>query len=311
MNDSSFSKTTTIARFIVRVLIGLLFIVSATLKLFSLDTFELYIYSFNIFGYGFSAFVARLVIATELFTGALLILKLKYRWAWWLAILMLSGFSLLLIYVIAFRNDSNCHCMGDIVELKPAASLIKNIITIALLLFIKNENDYEIKWKHLIVGIIAVLSLVIPLALFPMDNLYNLIFTKEKTFDEASFNAFSQDSVVVNTIDLDSGNHIIGILSAGCEFCKISGIKISEMVDNNNLNKEKIVFFIWGEENAINQFKEESKTTDFKYIPIDPILAVRMAHGAFPLYLYVSDGEVVKVAGLRQLYEKDVIHHLQ
>lgn len=292
-------------------MIGLLFIVSATLKLFSLDTFELYIYSFNIFGFSFSAFVARFVIAAEFFIGALLIAKLKYRWAWWLAVLMLLGFSLLLIYVIAFRNDANCHCMGDIVELKPAASLIKNIITIALLLLIKNENDYEIKWKHLIVCIIAIVSLLIPFALFPMDNLYNLIFKKEKTFDEASFNAFSQDSVVVNTIDLDTGNHIVGILSSGCEFCKISGIKISEMANNNNLNKEKIVFFIWGEDNTINQFKKDSKTTDFKYIPIDPILAVRMAHGTFPLYLFVSDGEVVNVAGLRQLSEKDVIQHLR
>ena len=78
-----------------------------------------------------------------------------------------------------------------------------------------------------------------------------------------------------------------------------------------DLNKEKIVFFIWGEDNTINQFKKDSKTTDFKYIPIDPILAVRMAHGTFPLYLFVSDGEVVNVAGLRQLSEKDVIQHLQ
>ena len=131
------NKTITILKTIIRIGIGVFFIASAILKLLSLDHFELYIYSFNIFSFMLSSFAARAIIAAEILVGILLIAKVRYKAAWWLTMLMLIGFSFLLIYVILFRDDSNCHCMGDLVEIKPSLSLIKNLVAIALMLFIR------------------------------------------------------------------------------------------------------------------------------------------------------------------------------
>ena len=79
----------------------------------------------------------------ELLLGICLMSKMLYKYAWWLTQLMLLGFTFLLIYIAIFRNDTNCHCLGDFVELNPVASIIKNLVTMALLFLVKNEEDYQ------------------------------------------------------------------------------------------------------------------------------------------------------------------------
>ena len=115
-------KFNNILKLIIRIGIGVFFIVSAVLKLLGLEHFELYIYSFKLFNLTLSGLIARAIIASEILVGILLIIKVRYREAWWFTLLMLIGFSLLLIYVILFRDDSNCHCMGELVEIKPSLS---------------------------------------------------------------------------------------------------------------------------------------------------------------------------------------------
>ncbi|MBO7629902.1 MAG: DoxX family membrane protein, partial [Bacteroidales bacterium] len=169
---------------VIRIGIGLFFIASAVLKLLSLDSFELYIYSFNLVNFVWSGLLARAIIACEILVGILLIIKVRYKEAWCLTMLMLIGFSLLLVYVMLFRNDSNCHCMGDLVEIKPWMSLVKNLVAIALLLLVRKEDDYRfgsLGRKLTLVGAF-VAALVPPFALFPMDGVYNL-FAKSDDLD--------------------------------------------------------------------------------------------------------------------------------
>ena len=159
-------------KMVIRIGIGLFFIASAVLKLLSLDSFELYIYSFNLVNFVWSGLLARAIIACEILVGILLIIKVRYKEAWWLTMLILIGFSLLLVYVMLFRNDSNCHCMGDLVEIKPWMSLVKNLLAIALLLLVRKEGDYRfgsLGRKLTLVGAF-VAALVPPFALFPMDG---------------------------------------------------------------------------------------------------------------------------------------------
>ncbi|MBR4912265.1 MAG: hypothetical protein IKZ54_05430 [Bacteroidales bacterium] len=300
-----------ILKTILRIGIGAFFIVSAVLKLLSLDQFELYIYSFNIMNFSLSCLAARAIIACELLVGALLIAKIKYKAAWWLAMLMLIGFSFLLVYVIIFRDDSNCHCMGDLVEIKPAWSLVKNIVAIALMLCVRKEEDYCFRGRIAVLATVCVAAFATPFALFPTDNLYNL-FTKSnvESYNEAAFNGFLQDSVMQD-IHLDKGNYIIGVVSSGCKFCKTGCLKMSEITTFNDLDNSRILYFAWGDSTSIEQFRTETKSEDFRYVPIHPLKALNITNGAFPLFLFLKDGEVVKTANLRQLTEKEVISHLK
>ena len=299
-----------ILKIIIRIGIGVFFIASAILKLISIDNFELYIYSFNIFSFTMSGLAARAIIACELLVGILLIAKVKYKEAWWLTMLMLVGFSLLLVYVILFRNDSNCHCMGDLVEIKPSLSLIKNLLVIALMLLIRKEEDYRFRGRVSVLVIAILTAIAVPFALFPMDNIYNLFSkTSTKSCNEAEFNSFLQDSVMQD-IHLDEGNFIVGVVSSGCKFCRIGCLKMSEMVTFNKIDSTKVLYFIWGDSTSVQEFRKETKSEPL-YVPINPVKAIRITDGAFPLFLFIQDGEVQRTADLRQLTEKEVISHLK
>ncbi len=300
-----------ILKIIIRIGIGVFFIASAILKLISIDNFELYIYSFNIFSFTMSGLAARAIIACELLVGILLIAKVKYKEAWWLTMLMLVGFSLLLVYVILFRNDSNCHCMGDLVEIKPFLSLIKNLLVIALMLLIRKEEDYRFRGRVSVLVIAILTAIAVPFALFPMDNIYNLFSkTSTKSCNEAEFNSFLQDSVMQD-IHLDEGNFIVGVVSSGCKFCRIGCLKMSEMVTFNKIDSTKVLYFIWGDSTSVKEFRKETKSEPFLYVPINPVKAIRITDGAFPLFLFIQDGEVQRTADLRQLTEKEVVSHLK
>lgn len=305
------NKTVTILKTILRIGIGAFFIVSAILKLLSLDQFELYIYSFNLINFSLSCLAARAIIACELLVGALLIAKIKYKAAWWLAMLMLIGFSFLLVYVIIFRDDSNCHCMGDLVQIKPSLSLIKNIVAIALMLFIRKEEDYHFRGRIAVLVAICVAAVAAPFALFPTDNLYNFLTrSNSESYNEAELNSFLQDSVMQD-IHLDKGNYIVGVISSGCKFCHTGCLKMSEIAKINTLDSTRILYFIWGDSASVQQFRTETKSEPFLYVPINPLQALRITNGAFPLFLFFHDGEVTKTANLRQLTEKEVVTHLQ
>ena len=305
------NKTVTILKTILRIGIGAFFIASAILKLLSIDHFELYIYSFNIAGFTLSSLAARAIIAAEILVGVLLIAKVQYKAAWWLTMLMLIGFFLLLVYVILFRNDSNCHCMGELVEIKPSLSLIKNLVAIALMLFIRKEEDYRFRGRIAVLVGAFLAAIIPPFVLFPMDNFYNMFSPNNaQNYNESEFNSFLQDSVMQG-ISLDKGSYIVGIVSSECEFCHTGCLKMSEMAANNTLDNSKILYFIWGDSSSVQRFREDTQIEAFRYVPIHPIMAVRITNGSFPTFLFLRDGEVLKTANLRQLTEKDVVSHLQ
>lgn len=300
-----------ILKTVIRIGIGLFFIASAILKLISLDNFELYIYSFNLMNLTLCGLAARVIIACELLVGILLIIKVKYKLAWWITLLMLIGFSLLLIYVILFRNDSNCHCMGDLVKMKPSVSLIKNLVGIALLLCVRNEEDYQFRWKTAALVLAFVAAFVPPFVLFPMDDIYD-IFSKSgnKDFNETAFNALMADSTM-QEVHFDKGNYIVGIVSSGCQYCRTSSLKMSEIVKHNQLDSSRVIYFIWGDSTSIRQYRTDTQSESFRFITISPIQAIRIVNGHFPTYLFITDDDVTRTADLRHLTEKNISEHLK
>ena len=303
------AKAVHILKLVLRILLGGFFISTAILKLLSLDNFEIYIYSFHIFNYILCTVVARLVIMAELLLGFLLIAKIFYKQAWWATMAMMMGFTLLLVYTAIFRNDANCHCMGDLVQVKPSLSIIKNVVTIALLLLIYKENDYQFKGKTAvgIVGLVA--AFAVPFCLFPMDTVWNMFDRKGQVINEERFHEFMMDSIA-QSIDIDEGHYIVGYLAAGCKYCKVSGKKINSIIENNHLDPDKVVIFIWGKEESIAKFKEETGAQNFRYVTIDPITAIEVVNGQFPTFIYVTDGEKTKSVDIRGLVEPDIVNHL-
>ena len=289
----------------IRLLLGVFFIVTAVLKLLSIDNFELYIYSFGLFDYAVATFLSRLLIFIELTIGLGLILNIFYRQIWWLTMLMMVGFTLFLVYAAIFRNDSNCHCFGSLVELNPWQSIVKNIIVIALLFVIKNEesHDYKPVLKKWLVALTLIVSFVISFVLLPMDTVYNRIYADNEDVNEAAFYESINDSAY---FDLHQGRYLINYALAGCKYCKIGAEKATMMFDRHGISHDKLKFFIGGSDEAIEKFVELTGTDDYEHWKIPASEFMSITYGRFPLFVFIEDGKVVKAGDFRIVEDNEI-----
>ncbi|MBO7460147.1 MAG: hypothetical protein J6T53_04515 [Bacteroidales bacterium] len=281
-------------------MLGAFFIGTAVLKLLSIDNFEVYIYSFGLFSYTWTTFFSRLLIFIELLIGISLILKICFKQIWWLTMLMMVGFTLFLVYAAIFRNDSNCHCFGDLIELNPIQSILKNIITIALLFFIKNEesHDYKPVLKKWLVASTIVISLVVSFVLLPMDVIYNKVYSEKENVNTVAFYESMNDSTFVN---LQHGRYLINYALAGCKYCRIGAEKLTLMVDRHGIPHDRIKLIIGGSDEAIGRFIELTGTSDYEPWKIPAPKFMSITFGKFPLYVFIEDGKIVKAGDLRIL----------
>ena len=297
------TKVWDISRLTIRLLLGVFFIGTAVLKLLSINNFEIYIYSFGIVNFVTVTLLSRLLIFIELLIGISLILKICFKQIWWLTILMMVGFTLFLIYAAIFRNDSNCHCFGDLIELDPRQSIIKNIITIALLLLIRKEQslDYKPVLKKWLVGASIAVSFIIPFVLVPMDIIYNRIYSEKENINTDAFYENLNDSAYV---ELHQGRYLINYALAGCKYCRIGAEKVTMMIDRHGISHDRLKFFIGGSDEAIDKFIETTGTSDYQHWKIPAPQFMAITFGQFPLYVFIEDGKVMNAGDFRMVDDK-------
>ena len=302
---------------IVRYGIGSMFIIAAILKLISIDEFELYIYSFDILDFLITTLFSRLLIAGELFLGLLLVFKMCYKFTWRATLSVQIVFTLFLAYVLAFRNDSNCHCFGELVELSPLESIIKNVVIIGALFFIKTTRLQDHKTTSAFVGLRRVLlaaAVIIPFVVTPMDSVYKMIYSSEKEISTVDFYETLDKVVKMDFVDNDivfdstaqikmDGKQMVVIVSSGCKYCRLGVKKLSMMMRKNDIKSDNVKIFIWGSREGILNFKDETLTDDFSYWHIMPHEAVDITLGRFPTFIILEEKEIVNISDFRDIDE--------
>lgn len=300
---------------IVRYGIGSIFIIAAILKLISIDEFELYIYSFDILDFLLTTLFSRLLIAGELVLGLLLVFKMCYKFTWRATLSVQIVFTLFLAYVLAFRNDSNCHCFGELVELSPLESIVKNIVVIGGLFFIKTQRrrDAETQSKF-VKKILLVAAVIIPFVVTPMDSVYKMIYSSEKEISTVDFYETLDKVVKMDFVDNDivfdstaqikmDGKQMVVIVSSGCKYCRLGVKKLSMMMRKNDIKSDNVKIFIWGSREGILNFKDETLTDDFSYWHIMPHEAVDITLGRFPTFIILEEKEIVNISDFRDIDE--------
>jgi thioredoxin-related protein len=292
-----------------------MFIIAAILKLISIDEFELYIYSFDILDFLLTTLFSRLLIAGELVLGLLLVFKMCYKFTWRATLSVQIVFTLFLAYVLAFRNDSNCHCFGELVELSPLESIIKNIVVIGGLFFIKTQRrrDAETQSKF-VKKILLVAAVIIPFVVTPMDSVYKMIYSSEKEISTVDFYETLDKVVKMDFVDNDivfdstaqikmDGKQMVVIVSSGCKYCRLGVKKLSMMMRKNDIKSDNVKIFIWGSREGILNFKDETLTDDFSYWHIMPREAVDITLGRFPTFIILEEKEIVNISDFRDIDE--------
>jgi len=291
-------------KYSVKIFLGLIFIVSAILKLKTIDDFELYIFSIDIFALDVSILIARLIIGFELLLGIMLCLNI-YKAIVNISIFITLSFTAFLLYKVFAGDIENCQCFGSKISLTPMQSVLKNIIILAGLFWVRNSNYFTIKYKKIITSILFLTSLTTPNIVSPPDFLYYKEYSLYATYDSESFENFMVKSKLK---DKKNEKQIICFLSTKCKLCYLAAKKISTVVNNHEIAKEMILY-VFIESDEILEFLEDTKSTDIPYMQLPEKELLSITQGGVPL-LILYENKVIDSSVYRSIEEQRIVNFI-
>ena len=293
------------AKPVLKVLLGLVFIVSAVLKVYDMDQFEIYVYSYHFFSLNLSFLLARAAIILELVLGIGLVTNVCHRLVWWCSVLMLAGYSLLLMYALALGRTDNCHCFGDVIRIDPKMSLVKNGVLLLLFLLIYRMEDRKKPFRWLILGLSVVVSSVGVFAVSPPDN-FTSAYSAEQHLQVPLFDALLDESPL-DSLHLRQGKQVVCFFSTGCEYCQMAARKLSLMQQFYGFPTESITYVLMGSQEGIEAFYSESQSERYRNVLYEDVHELlRVTNGNFPVIVFIDNGEVVHEYGFRNMKEEEI-----
>ena len=287
-----------------RTIIGVVFIISAIMKLVSMDSFEIYIYSLNITSLNNSFIISRLVISFEFIIGLLLIFKVYLRSTIFISAISLIGFTIFISYLIINNNNEHCHCFGDSLQMSHRISILKNIILIVLLMIIFPRAILKYKFQKIVFSLIVLTGLITPFIVSTPDSFMIDNYAKQATYNEIALNNFT------NNYEYKKGKHIICFFGASCRFCELTARKL-EVISENSTHSEIISHVFWGTKNQVEEFYEKNNIPKLDYMTIPGSEFLKITDGKMPLIVLIQDGEIVSKYGYRDLLEVEIMEFLK
>ena len=294
-----------IAPIVLKILLGLVFIVSAILKIADMDKFEIYIYSYHFFSLNFSFLVARAAIILELVLGIGLVSNCFHKLMWWGSVLMLLGYTGLLVYALILGRTDNCHCFGDYLQFNPWQSILKNIVLLALFMLVYRVKGWRLRGEWIALIAVALGCAVAVFVISPPDN-YTPSYDERYNLQRDLFQEALQQPPL-DTLQLQEGKKVVGIFSSGCEFCMMTAHKLSLMQRFYGFPEEDVLFVFMGTEEGVERFYQESESTQYPYVIYEDVInLLKINNGMFPILVLMNDGEVVYEYGFRNMKEAEI-----
>lgn len=332
MNKHTFS-------WIIRIIIAALFIISAIAKLypspyFAISTFEVK----QLYPLGFSENVApyfsRFLIGIELALGILFLLPVKIRKAITpTSILLLAVFTIHLAYE-TFKtggNTGNCGCFGSLLPMTPIEAIIKNIVAIALLIWLlmlkMPDSSKNRLWFTSTVTLASILGIFMLAPIRPIEtpientseeinaviaNVSDSLFTNspEITSDNVKDTIKKTEEIkeVVDEpkptksgytkfyADIDKGKKILCFFAPGCDHCQNTAKELTAMRKKDKNFPEVKIIFMNEEPYKIPEFFEIAEATyPYKIIEIIPFWNELGDNRNTPGVLYLWNGNKIKM----------------
>ena len=297
--------TTSIGKSALKVLLGLVFIVSAILKVVDMDRFEIYVYSYHFFSLNFSFLAARATIILELVLGIGLISNSLHKLYWWGSMAMLLSYTLLLIYALAIGRSDSCHCFGDYLQLNPKQSLLKNGFLMLLFLLIYRMKERETPFRWLLLCLAIMVSTIGVFVVSPPDN-YTQNYNSDQNLQVELFDE-ALNEAPLDALNLREGKKIICFFSTSCEYCQMAAQKLSLMQQFYGFPPENIFFVFMGTEKGVAEFYEKSESVAYSYLLYDDVVKLlKINNGNFPTIVFMDNGEVVHEYGFRNMREEEI-----
>ena len=290
---------------VLNVLLGLVFVVSAVLKIVDMDRFEIYIYSYHFFSLNFSFLVARFAIILELVLGIGLISHTLHKLYWWGSMAMLAGYTLLLIYASILGRTDSCHCFGDFLQLDPKQSLIKNGVLMLLFLLIYRMESWKTPFRWLILILAVMASSIGVFVASPPDN-YTSNYDPEQNLQTELFDEML-DGTPLDSLNIREGKQVVCFFSTSCDYCQMAARKLSLMQQFYGFPADRITYVFMGSGEGVAKFYELSESARYRGVLYpDVARLLKAVNGNLPVIVFLEDGKVAHEYGFRNMNEVEI-----
>ena len=243
---------------VIRIIISLLFLVSAYAKVyhepsayFSITTFEAKQLVPLGFSFEISSYLSRILIALEFAIGVLILLPFYLkRIVIPLTVFVLAAFCVhLALQIYLTGNSGNCGCFGTLLPMTPLEAILKNIFAIGLLMIliklVPNDRSKKIEiFYGFLIYLIFIVGIMVLVPIKSSDNIIidsNSYLVQEDLILEGPKQIKSEFSQTLPFAD--NGRLILCFFAPGCDHCRAAVRSIdslSKIVEN--FPKVEIVF---------------------------------------------------------------------
>ena len=273
-----------------------------------MEGFELYLFSFGAAGFDLCSVVARFIVIGEFLLGTALACGIYFRTARVLAAIALSGFSLFLLWRVILGDSGSCHCMGDLIDLNPMQSLLKNLGMGLVLACCWKSRTLVFRRMHLVSTLTAVAAMAAVFCITPPD----IYFRKGRISEDLSEERFKP---VADSLGLSSGRKAICFYSASCEHCRHCASKVASIVRRHGLTPDSfpVVFMQTSEkQDSVSNafFFEYGEELVLPNSYLHPYIFLPVTNGSMPLVVLFEDGRKVKEYDYLSIDEKEIVSFL-
>lgn len=239
---------------------------------------------------GFAKVVSRLLIGFEISLAILLLLPYYLKKIVLpTTISLLSIFSIHLLVQVVNGDASNCGCFGELIPMTPLEALIKNILTIGILILpltiFKDFIDETRKINPLVVTGLS--SSLLMFVLLPQSSAE--ITGSDVNNKESKYSKYFDD--------ISKGNKLLCFFSPTCEHCMETGKQITALKNKypGLIPEVRILFMDESDNGSVNEinsfFEFIGAKYNYKVLSIEDFVPIFWGNHDFPGVLYVYEGK--------------------
>lgn len=295
---------------VLSISLGFLFLFSAWSKLPTLEQFGWTVVENTFLNWTMAEWFTRLLIGLEFFLGILFINGFRIRRiaipVAFITLLVFTAYLFVILYTKG--NNNNCGCFGEVVQMSPKESILKNVIMMAVL-SVLYFIQYEWKIKRgnwIVVGLfLTVMSLL--LCRYPPDSIY--LFPKHENLNIPIplSHLYQSPNNKAPHEELRKGKHVIAFMSLTCPHCRKAAKKMRIM----KMKETSLPFYLVlnGDSSRIAEFFNDTKANNIPYTHfngVEQFIAMAGKDG-LPAIKWVEDTTVYKESNYITLDEAEVI----
>lgn len=263
--------------------IGLLYIFSAWKKMSPIDLFQFRLAEDGICSGLCSVIGMRILIVWELALGLLMLMhvalnRFTYTALIWTSIIFIVYLTYLYVYAGA---QADCGCFGEHYKMDPATAILKNLMVLGLVLYLKNQNHrmfYRFSIWFTVVIFIACTAFVF--ALRPVS-------VPGSKADHSLPKHLNLDTLWTSPatnpkppLKFKQGKCVIALFSLTCSHCIEAAYKLH--IIKSQFKSQSFLMVLGGKKTHLQSFLKRTKTTDVAYTLYEDIGFYTLCEGRVP-----------------------------